>query len=354
MEEIHNHKKNMDNLLVSITKFFGLDHDLVSLSKLNRYFDEEDYKNLIVLSYDCLDTKVFSKYLDNSSFLGSHKFFNISVPKMSEDELRHSHLLDRINLVDGCCAYGVFPFGNGAYSSIEEAQKRIINLSNGNCKRLIYVSYRGFYEANKDGINKINNDCLKLCEQLDNSVILILGESTKEDIKTPVCVIKRMSSSEKVRLATLKDLNVINSYIKESWLNRINNRSDLFTNKRKFLEYEFYNYCTKSNGEVCFIYEISEEIVGFIFAKLKFIRDVDTYTERSYVSIENIYVREEYRRRGIGTKLYEEVMRYAKSIRIKKIEFTVYEFEGELISFIESLNCKKVSCNYEFNLVDVN
>ena len=32
----------------------------------------------------------------------------------------------------------------------------------------------------------------------------------------------------------------------------------------------------------------------------------------------------------------------------------VYEFEGELISFIESLNCKKVSCNYEFNLVDVN
>ena len=221
-------------------------------------------------------------------------------------------------------------------------------------QRLIYVSYKGFYGENEVDINRINNDCLKLCEQLDNSVILILGESTKEDIKTPVCVVKRMSSSECVRLSSLKDLNVINSYIKESWLNRINNRADLFSSKRKFLEYEFYNYCTKSNGEVCFVYEISEEIVGFIFAKLKFVRDIDTYTERSYVSIENIYVKEEYRRRGIGTKLYEEVIKYAKSIRIKKVEFTVYEFEDELISFIESLSCKKVSRNYEVNLVDVN
>lgn len=354
MEEVHNHKKNMENLLVSITKFFGLDQDLVSLSKLNRYFDEEDYKNLIILSYDCLDLKLFSKYVSNDSFLGSHKFFNITVPKLEEDELIHADLLDRINSVDGCRAYGVFPFGLGAYSSIDEANKRIINLSNGNDKRLIYVSYKGFYEGNKEGINKLNNDCFNLCKQLDNSVILILGESSKEDIKTPLCVVKRMSSSEKVRIATLKDLNIINSYIKESWFNRINHRADLFTNKRKFLEHEFYNYCSKARGEVCFVYEISEEIVGFIFIKLNFVKDIDTYTERSYISIENIYVKEEYRRRGIGTKLYREVCDYAKSIRVKKIEFTVYEFEDELISFVESLKVQVFSRNYEFNLLDVN
>ena len=353
MGVVHNHKKNMNNLLVSIKKFFGLSLNLVSLSKLNRYFEMEDYNNLIVLSYDCLNIKTFS-YLDSNSFLSTHKFFNISSPKVSEENLSHSDLIDEINSIDNSYAYGVYPFGNGAYSSIDESFKRIINLCNGNGKKLIYVSYKGFYEENKVDINKLNNDCLSLCEQLDNSVILILGESTKEDIKTPVCVIKRMSSSESVRLATLKDLNVINLYIKESWLNRINNRSDLFTNKRKFLEYEFYNYCTKSNGEVCFIYEISEEIVGFIFAKLKFVKDIDTYMERSYVSIENIYVKEEYRRRGIGTKLYEEVFKYARSIRIKRLEFTVYEFEDELIRFIENLNCKRVSCNYEVNLVDVN
>ncbi len=354
MEEVHNHKKNMENLLVSITKFFGLDQDLVSLSKLNRFFDEEDYKNLIVLSYDCLDLKVFSKYVSDDSFLGSHKFFNITVPKVNDDELFHSDLLDRINSMDGCRAYGVFPFGMGAYSTIEEANKRIINFSNGNDKRLIYVSYRGFYGATEEGIKKINDDVFNLCNQLDNSVILILGESTKEDIKVPLCVVKRVSSSERVRLATLKDMNIINSFIRESWINRVEMRPDLFVSRGRLTEYEFYNCCSRVRGEACLVYEISEEIVGFLFLKLNFVKDVATFTERSYISIENIYVKEEYRRRGIGTKLYNGACDYARRTKIKKIEFRVYEFEEELISFVEGLNNKLLSRNYEFDLVDVN
>ena len=54
-----------------------------------------------------------------------------------------------------------------------------------------------------------------------------------------------------------------------------------------------------------FVYEISENI--------------DTYTERSYISIDNIYVKEAYHRRGIGIILYNEDFKYAKSIGIKKL-----------------------------------
>ena len=173
----------------------------------------------------------------------------------------------------------------------------------------------------KDIISMVKNDedlsGIKYNVDLEaEKTIPLLGKIDAKSVSLPLVAIV-MGAIDGFNPCAISILLIFVSLLNS--LNRINNRSDLFTSKRKFLEYEFYNYCTKSNGEVCFVYEISEEIVGFIFAKLKFIRDVDTYTERSYVSIENIYVREEYRRRGIGTKLYEEVMRYAKSIRIKKI-----------------------------------
>ena len=353
MEEVHNHKKNMDNFIRTITKFFGLDQELVSLSKLNHFLDEEDYKNLIVLSYDCLSLDNFEKYLPDDSFLVRHKFFNITVPKTTEKDLAHTELLNRINSVDDCKAYGVFPFGQGAYTSLDEANRRIVNFSIGKGKRLIYASFNGMYTDDCNGIRKINEDCLKLCEQLDNSVILIISESVSEDIKVPLCVVKRMLSSEKVRMAAMKDLHTINDLIKQSWSKRVNDRPDIFEKRRLFTECEFYNYCSRSRAETCLVYEISEEIVGFILFKINFVTNKDYLRDRSYLFVENIYVKEKYRRRGIGTKLYTEACNYGRKMKIKKVELSVLERETELISFIDSLNMKELSIVYEMDLVDV-
>ncbi len=353
MGEVHNHKKNMDNLLVSVEKFFGLNYNLVSLSKLDRYFNNDNYKNLIILSYDCLDVKVFSKYVLSDSFLGKHIFFNITVPKVDEDKLMHLDLIKKINDVENCYAYGVFPFGVGAYTTIEEANKRVINLSLGKEKKLIYVSYKGFYKNNCDGIEKINQDCMELCNKLDNSVILILGESINYDLKVPLCVVKRISNSENIRLATIKDINVVNELVQSSWNNRINCRRDLFKQRRKFTEFEFYNFCSRARGDVCFVCEISEEVVGILLAKINIIKDEECFADRSYIIIENIYVKEDFRRRKIGTKLYNSICEYAKKNKIMKIQFNVYKFEEDLICFIQSLNGREQNTVYELDIFDV-
>lgn len=354
MEEVHNHKKNMENLLTSITKFFGLDNDLVSLSKLNRFFDEEDYKNLIVLSYDCLDLKSFGKYLSGDSFLIQHNFFNITVPKSSNDDAMHSDLLDRINGVAGCKAYSVFPFGRGAYDSLEEAFKRIVNLSLGSDKKLIYASFRGHYKADEDGINKINDDCAFLCGRLDNSVILILSESAKKDMKVPLCVVKRMSSSERVRLVQSKDLQIVNHFMTELCKERVKVREDIFDSMIPYTPYQFSSYCSRLDTKTCLVYEISEEVVGFITFEIYFIKDQPNLKDRSYLFIENIYVKEGYRRRGIGTKLYREACQYAGKLRVKRIEFDVYYFEKDMMSFLNSFHCRSLKQSYEVDLLDVN
>lgn len=354
MEEVHNHKKNMENLLTSITKFFGLDTELVSLSKLNRFFDEEDYKNLIVLSYDCLDLKLFNQFLSQSSFLVQHKLFNITVPKTSDAETTHIDLLNRINGIDGCSAYSVMPFGVGAYSSLEDAFKRIINLSLGDSKKLIYASFRGFYYPDGEGIRKINDDCSFLCEKLDNSVILIISESTINDMKVPLCVVKRMSSSKRVRPAQPKDLEAVNSFILGLADARIKERSDIFDRVNSLTQDDFYDYCSNLRTKTCLVYEISEEVVGFILFDICFVKNELGLKDRSYLSIESIYVKEEYRRRKIGTMLYNEACRYAAKMRVKRVEFNVYEFEEDMILFLNHLNAKVVSKVYEVYSFDVN
>ncbi|MDD5888731.1 MAG: GNAT family N-acetyltransferase [bacterium] len=350
MDKVYNHKKNMDNFINSITRYFGVDQDLSSLSRLNDFLEEENYKNLIVLSYDSLTLEKFQKELASDSFLKEHYFFSLTVPRTSLDCLMHSSLLEKINDISGAHAYGVFPFGNGAYKNLEEANRRIINLSLGDGKRLIYVSFKGYYG---DDIVKIDADCFKLCEQLDNSAILILSESTDEDMKVPLCVVKRMSSSEKIRLVVMKDLKTINALISSSWQRRINIRPDIFEVRRFITEGEFYNYCNRASGENCYVYEVSEQIVGFILFRINFVNNERYLKNRSYLNIENIYVKEEYRRRGIGTKLYNEVCNYGRKLKIKKIEFSVLNGEEDILGFIKSLKLSELSMVYEKNLFDV-
>lgn len=350
MKNPGNHKKNMDNLLISITKFFGLDNDAISLSKLNRFFDEEDYKNLIVLSYDCLDLNLFDKHLSEDSFLVKHKFFNITVPQNDEEGLRHLDLLNRINSVDGCKAYGIFPFGTGAYDDLEEAHERIVNLSGGNDKRLIYASFRGQYAADETGIKKINDDCYKLCERLDNSVVLVISESTDKEKKVPVCVIKRMLNSERVREFKMSDMEEVSALLKEKCNSRINARADVFSTNFFPSKNDFYNYSSRTNTTTCLVYEICEKVVGFILFKFDMVSEKQFLKDRAFLSIDHIYVKEEYRRRKIATKLYNEACNYGKKMRVKRIEFEVWECEQDLLAFVHSLNFKVLSQVYENNL----
>lgn len=349
-----NHKKNMDNFINSVYKFFNLNEKEVSLSKLNRFLNENDYKNLIILSYDCLDLDLINKYLLDSSFLNSHKFFNISVPKSNSlEELMHFDLLNKINSIDGCRAYGVFPFGNVKYDFLDDAYEQIINFSNGQDKRLIYASFNGQYEANEVGLNKIDYDCRKLCERLDNSVILIISESLEKDKRVPLFVVKRMLSSEVCRLAVPKDFESVNLLLRERCNFRCNERADLFSKRIFFSKEDFNNYSSITSQKKCFVYEISEEIVGFILFNISFTNGDDFLLDRSYLKIEHIYVKENYRRRGIGTKLYDAVSQYSKKIRTRKIEFEIYSFEEDLIEFINSLDFNIKSINFEKGLVDV-
>lgn len=352
MEGVHGRRKDMNNFISTIEGFFGIKNGLL-LNKLCQFLDGAEYKNLVILSYDSLTVENFKKYLSNNSFLFKHWLFNISVPKCSSCDLSHDDLLSSINSLDGCRAYGVFPFGDGKYDSLQEATDRIVNFSNGPGKRLIYVSFKGIYAPNQSGFNKLDHDCFQLCQKLDDSAILIISEDINDDFKVPVCAIKRMISSEGVRLAALKDLDSVNKLVFESYDNRMKLRPDIFERRINFTKSEFYNYCNRNSVKTCLVYEISEEIVGFIIFNIKFVNNIDYFKDRSFLIINNIYVKSKYRRRGIGTKLYNEACNYGKKFKIKSIEINFLDEEIELKNFVDSLNMKRFGGTYEMKLIDV-
>ena len=78
-------------------------------------------------------------------------------------------------------------------------------------------------------------------------------------------------------------------------------------------------------------------LVGFLNAQLLQTRDVPILVPRRYVRIENISVRRDARRRGIGTALMLGVQEWAVARGAQHVELGVWEFNAKARGFYESL-----------------
>ena len=80
----------------------------------------------------------------------------------------------------------------------------------------------------------------------------------------------------------------------------------------------YKNYISKK-GHLFYVYEINNEIVGYIYAKIK----NDGTQVRESAIIDALYVKEEYRHQQVATKLLEKTINDIKSISINDIEISV-------------------------------
>lgn len=80
----------------------------------------------------------------------------------------------------------------------------------------------------------------------------------------------------------------------------------------------------------CFVAEVEKEIVGVALVYYRF----STWKGRS-VHLEDLIVKESMRGVGIGKALYAEVMKYAKSKGVKRVEWVVLDWNKNAIDFYE-------------------
>ncbi len=80
----------------------------------------------------------------------------------------------------------------------------------------------------------------------------------------------------------------------------------------------------------CFVAVIEDKIVGMALCYFRF----STWKGRT-VHLEDLIVKEEMRGKGIGEKLYAEVLKFAYKNKVKRVEWAVLNWNTPAIKFYE-------------------
>ena len=74
-----------------------------------------------------------------------------------------------------------------------------------------------------------------------------------------------------------------------------------------------------SHNEVVFIAEANNKIVGYLAGSINV---EQSYNTRTFAELDNMYILEEYRKYGIGSKLVNELKTYCRSLGIQELKVT--------------------------------
>ena len=99
---------------------------------------------------------------------------------------------------------------------------------------------------------------------------------------------------------------------------------------------EFKTELSNSNN-IYLVAELENEIVGICFSNIKEISNNKIMKDRKFLHIENICIDKKHQKKGIGKKLYNQIIQLAKEKNIKNIELMVWEFNENAIKFYKNL-----------------
>jgi GNAT superfamily N-acetyltransferase len=85
----------------------------------------------------------------------------------------------------------------------------------------------------------------------------------------------------------------------------------------------------------CFVAEVDSKIVGMALVYFRF----STWKGRT-IHLEDLIVKENMRGSGLGSALYQEVLKYANSQNVKRVEWVVLDWNEGAIKFYERSGAK--------------
>lgn len=106
---------------------------------------------------------------------------------------------------------------------------------------------------------------------------------------------------------------------------------------------EFISNIIADENSALFVAESNNQIIGVVHIVIRESRDIPILVPRKYAVIDNLAVKKEYRRSGIGKSLVEKAQQWAMDKEITQIELNVWEFNKGAIAFYETLGYKTAS-----------
>ncbi len=158
----------------------------------------------------------------------------------------------------------------------------------------------------------------------------------------------------KIRLGSRGDVQEVAGFLKEMWLIHANNEPEYVSRKKigayptrriiKYLE-DCFNGSKKS---YLLVAEEEGEIAGVLKAD---VRKVESFfVETKVLYLDDAYVKDKYRGKGLAKALQEEVEKIAKRRKIKWLKARIYEFNKPAQGVAKSAGMKRLYSEYFKNL----
>jgi len=149
-----------------------------------------------------------------------------------------------------------------------------------------------------------------------------------------------------IRKAKISDFQGIHNLIMQVHKLHVNERNDIYKDVDPMDFEEFRTELSNSNN-IYLIAELENEIVGICFSQIKEISNNKIMKNRKILHIENICVDENHQKKGIGKKLYKQIVQLAKEKNIDNIELMVWGFNENAIKFYKNLGMSIKNLRFE-------
>ena len=149
-----------------------------------------------------------------------------------------------------------------------------------------------------------------------------------------------------IRKDEISDFQGVHKLIMQVHKLHVNERNDIYKDVDPMDFEEFRTELSNSNN-IYLIAELENEIVGICFSQIKEISNNKIMKNRKILHIENICVDENHQKKGIGKKLYKQIVQLAKEKNIDNIELMVWGFNENAIKFYKNLGMNIKNLKFE-------
>jgi GNAT superfamily N-acetyltransferase len=143
-----------------------------------------------------------------------------------------------------------------------------------------------------------------------------------------------------IRFADIKDIDEIASLEEQFSKQYSKGRPDIFYDEESSLYYELIKICFEDQNKKILVAEENKKIVGYCIFHIKITEDHPTVYDRKVMFIEVLYVKDEFRKKGIGKMFFNKIKEIANENDIMSIELWAWEFNQNAIEFYEHLGMK--------------
>ena len=149
-----------------------------------------------------------------------------------------------------------------------------------------------------------------------------------------------------IRNAELEDFEEIHKLIMKVHTLHVNARNDIYKNVDP-LTIEEFKSDMQNDQNIYLVATLKSKVIGICLSTIKEISNNKIMKDRKILHIEDICVDTSKRNNGIGTKLYNALIKKAKETDVDSIELVVWSFNKNAIKFYEKLGLNVKNFRFE-------